>query len=204
MATSTLLLIRGLPGSGKSTLARSMMGYTHIESDMYFDKNGKYVFDGKKVPASHAWCLAQTKAALARGEHVVVSNTFVCLWEMESFKNLGYSYQVMTATGSFPNHHGATPDLIGRMRSKWESEAMMESAMITATIESDIAIAEITFNSSEVLAHQMPDAVHGWSDLCQQDQVAFSEDYALWFHARRYGNNEQLRVDIGIKNEACF
>lgn len=40
-------ILRGLPGSGKSTYAKKLAeeGWLHFENDMYFMKNGKYVFD---------------------------------------------------------------------------------------------------------------------------------------------------------------
>lgn len=125
MAKILLRLIRGLPGSGKTTLARAMKGYTHIESDMYFHLDGAYVFVGEKLPSAHVWCLAQVKAALERGENVVVSNTFICLWEMQAYKDLGYAYEVIVANGSFSNQHGVPADLIARMRAKWQDETVM-------------------------------------------------------------------------------
>ena len=45
-----LVLVRGLPGSGKSTYARSL-GYPNFEADMFFIKDGKYVYN----PAKSVW-----------------------------------------------------------------------------------------------------------------------------------------------------
>lgn len=117
-----LLLIRGLPGSGKSTLAKSMREYTHVEADMYFMRDGKYQFDQSLIAEAHSWCLFLCLAALDRGENVVVSNTFVRLWEMESYKDLGYPCSTMIATGSFANSHDVPSSVIDRMRSKWQNE----------------------------------------------------------------------------------
>ena len=53
-----LILLRGLPGSGKSTFAKSISNEStgHIESDMFFVKDGEYKFDGSKIKDAHNWC----------------------------------------------------------------------------------------------------------------------------------------------------
>lgn len=116
-----LVIIRGLPGSGKSTFAKTLTDHIHVESDMYFMRKGKYCFSATDVPAAHAWCLSEIKKNLDKGNDVVVSNTFVCLWEMECYKKLGYPYSIKTAIASFENKHGASRELIERMRAKWEN-----------------------------------------------------------------------------------
>lgn len=59
----SLMLIRGLPGSAKSTLAKSFViyQYQHIEADMYFMKNGEYVFDVNVLHRAHKWCQETTE-----------------------------------------------------------------------------------------------------------------------------------------------
>ena len=46
-----LILLRGIPGSGKSTFAKSISNEStgHIESDMFFIKDGEYKFDGSRI-----------------------------------------------------------------------------------------------------------------------------------------------------------
>lgn len=80
-----LFLIRGLPASGKSTLAK-MLAILIFEADMFFMQDGKYVFDGSKLPEAHAWCQDSVRNALASGEqNVVVANTFTTRWELEPY-----------------------------------------------------------------------------------------------------------------------
>lgn len=116
-----IVLIRGLPGSGKSTRAKAMSGYKHIEADMYFQRDGEYRHDKNKIQLAHAWCLAEAKAALENGENVVVANTFTCQWEMKPYIDLGYSFRIEIATGSFQNIHGVPAATIEKMRIRWES-----------------------------------------------------------------------------------
>lgn len=120
-----LVLIRGLPGSGKSTMARAMTGYVHLEADMFFvGDDGVYRYDREKIKAAHLWCQRETRKALARGESVVVSNTFTRRFEMEPYfgmaRKLGVSVRVIEATGNWPNIHGVPPEVIKKMRQRWE------------------------------------------------------------------------------------
>lgn len=82
-----IVLIRGLPGSGKSTLARSMESYFHVEADMFFTDpyTGEYNFRREWLGAAHDSCQRMCRDALARGENVVVSNTFTQAWEMKPY-----------------------------------------------------------------------------------------------------------------------
>lgn len=115
-----LLLIRGLPGSGKSTKAKSMAGYQHFEADMFFMVSGVYVYDKEKIQEAHAWCLAQAKCALLKGENVVVANTFIKKWEMAPYFKLGYPTRIEIAKGRYDNIHSVSLEAIERMRLKWE------------------------------------------------------------------------------------
>ncbi len=119
-----LTLIRGLPGSGKSTLATTMPAH-HVEADMYFvQKSGDYVFDVSRLEQAHRWCQQQTEQWLSAGEDVVVSNTFVRLWEMKAYQRMARRYgaelEVITCKGEYPNIHGVSQDVIARMRRRWQ------------------------------------------------------------------------------------
>jgi adenylate kinase family enzyme len=115
-----IVLIRGLPGSGKTTLATRMGGYVHFEADMFLEVNGCYVYDAKKVPKAHDWCVASAKAALENGQNVVVSNTFAKVWELERYINLGFPFRIIEATGHWPNLHGVPDEKIAMMKARWE------------------------------------------------------------------------------------
>jgi predicted kinase len=124
MSEASLVLIRGLPGSGKSTIARTMTGYKHFEADMYFEKNGSYLFEAEKLQRAHDWCYESTSEALKAGYKVVVSNTFVQLWELNSYLRLASSLdidcQVVHAVGSWESIHNVPEFTVARMRDRWE------------------------------------------------------------------------------------
>ena len=120
MQVNKLVLIRGVPGSGKTTKAKSMTGYLHLEADMFLEVEGQYVYDQSKVKAAHDWCVTSAKEALLQGKNVVVSNTFVKVWEMQRYVDHGYPFEVIEMTGSWPNIHGVPQDKIELMKSKIE------------------------------------------------------------------------------------
>lgn len=124
-----LTLVRGLPGSGKSSWAydivREWPMVEHFEADMYFlDYNRKYVFNPEKIKDAHNWCQESTRIALAQGKSVVVTNTFVRVWEMEYYRtiaqNFNIEFKVYEATGNYGNVHDVPEAVVERMRSQWE------------------------------------------------------------------------------------
>lgn len=115
-----VIIIRGLPGSGKSTLAKSMVDYLHFEADMYLEINGEYVYDASKIKQAHDWCVDSAKNALEKGTNVVISNTFVKLWEIQRYIDLGFPYKILELQGKWPNIHGVPIEMIDSMASRWE------------------------------------------------------------------------------------
>lgn len=123
----TLTLIRGLPGSGKSTIAKVHFkpeGYIHLEADMYYvDESGIYRFDANQLNQAHDWCQNATEQALRQGSDVVVSNTFVQLWELEPYKVMANRYQasinIIEAKGDYASIHDVPDKTIRAMKRKW-------------------------------------------------------------------------------------
>ena len=120
-----LFLIRGLPGSGKSTLAKRMVEAIrahHFEADMFFVRSdGQYNFRPQAIKAAHEWCQSQTRAALALGADVIVSNTFTQNWEIRPYLEMGADkVTVITCEGDYGNVHGVPDSAIDRMRDRWE------------------------------------------------------------------------------------
>lgn len=122
-ALASLLLIRGLPGSGKSTFAKKLeqMGRAHFETDQFFYKRGKYVFDAKRLAEAHAWCLDLATRAMTAGQPVVISNTFVHKSTMRQYLQLNATALILEMGGTWQNAHGVTDEAIAKMRAEWES-----------------------------------------------------------------------------------
>jgi signal recognition particle GTPase len=115
-----IVLIRGLPGSGKTTMAKKMVDHKHFEADIFLEIDGVYVYDASKVKAAHDLCLASAKAALIMGQNVVVSNTFISLWELQRYIDLGFDFRIIEANGNWQNDHGVSQDKIEMMKLRWE------------------------------------------------------------------------------------
>jgi len=117
-----LYIIRGIPGSGKSTHARSLNIPDHFEADMWFDQNGGY--DANKIKQAHSWCLSRTLESMREGRSVVVSNTFIRLWEMkpyqEAAEHFGYEVEEITMNGRWPNIHAVPESKVQEMLNRFE------------------------------------------------------------------------------------
>ena len=133
----TLTLIRGLPGSGKSTLAKKLAGDTgeviplidHFEADMFFiGFDGSYNFIPERIGEAHAWCQAQAERVLTSGHDVIVSNTFTTERELRPYfeiaKNAKAQVVVYLAQNSFQNVHGVPPEVLVKMRKRFDYQAV--------------------------------------------------------------------------------
>jgi len=123
MDKAKLILIRGLPGSGKSTLAQEYVakGWRHFEADMYhLDDEGNYVYNVANIKKAHEWCFKSAINALNRGINVVVSNTFVRLWEMQHYIDAWPNYAVIECTDNYGSIHNVPMETLVRMKSNWE------------------------------------------------------------------------------------
>jgi predicted kinase len=100
-----LYLLRGLPGAGKSTLAKSIGGH-HIEADMYFMIDGKYMFDATKIKDAHSWCSTSVFGLMSNDKtKIVVSNTFTQEWEMTKYMDLAKDFGYMVYSLIVENRH---------------------------------------------------------------------------------------------------
>jgi len=126
-----LFLLRGLPGSGKSTLAKSLGGF-HVEADMYFMKDGSYIFDGSKLKDAHQWCHDEVNTAMilnhttGENKRIIVSNTFTQEWEMKAYYDLAkeWDYKVFSLVvenrHNGVNEHGVPDEALTRMKDRFE------------------------------------------------------------------------------------
>lgn len=123
-----LILVRGLPGSGKSSLSRvianEIFRCARIEADMYFVKDGEYLFDATKLGEAHAWCLKNTREIIGEGVSVVVSNTFTTIKELKPYFDLAKEFkikpQVVLCQGNYKSVHNVPEETIEKMRKRFE------------------------------------------------------------------------------------
>jgi len=117
----SLILVRGVPGSGKSTFAKCYPDHNHLETDMFFMVDGEYKFDHTKLGEYHDKCQQQTQELLDRGDDVIVTNTFVRLWELEKYLNMNYSdVDVFRMISDFVNIHKVPTEIIDRMKKNFD------------------------------------------------------------------------------------
>ena len=121
--TGNLILVRGCPGSGKSTFAQKEyvepFGYKLIEADMYFIKDGVYMYDKSKISDAHKWCFNETIKALTNGENVIVANTFTKQWEIDDYLKLNPA-KIFRCTGTYQNVHNVPKGIVKQMQIRFE------------------------------------------------------------------------------------
>lgn len=120
---SKLVIVRGIPGSGKSTFAKKLAKETdsaHFEADMFFIKDGEYHFDASKIKEAHEWCRDQVHKSIEADQSVVVSNTFVKMWEIKPYLSMSSDIEVVEMTTRYQNVHGVPEEVVTRMEENWE------------------------------------------------------------------------------------
>jgi predicted kinase len=134
-----LILWRGLPGSGKSTSASEMFPDSMIQAaDDFFYKVGldglEYQFDPSKLSQAHADCVLRLALKLQRPDiTVVVTNTFIHLWEMEHYVAIAQAARAKVSIRQFipttlayvrkcheRNVHGLPASVMANMAFEWE------------------------------------------------------------------------------------
>lgn len=128
---NTLYLIIGIPGSGKTTKAKEIIAnynklnvpIKHFEADMFFEKNGKYIFNPKQLGLAHKWCQDKCRETMTNNIDVIISNTSLMPWERSGYirmaQEFGYEVKVLTMTGNYQNVHGVPEDKINIMKNKF-------------------------------------------------------------------------------------
>lgn len=134
MKQKELYIVRGVPGSGKSTFAKSICkSWQHVETDMFFMRDGEYKFNPSKLKEAHQWCKDRVHAMmrptlwnLLFNRTIVVSNTFTQEWEMKTFQVLArrFRYKVYTVIvenrHGGKNQHGVPEDKLQVMKDRFE------------------------------------------------------------------------------------
>ncbi len=119
-------ILRGLPGSGKSTYAKKLAGegWAHFENDMYFMKNGKYVFDETKAGEASNRCHQQFTKALRGGKDVVISNVFVTKKSIDRYvkaaEKMGADVKVIRFDKNFGSVHNVPKDVYANMKRNFQ------------------------------------------------------------------------------------
>jgi predicted kinase len=132
----TLFLVRGLPGSGKSTLASRLASRPSLAiaaDDFFYDEQGRYQFDPKRLGEAHAWCQNSARGGLKFGD-VAVANTFTQGWEIAPYVEIAAKAGARLVVVSLfdgglddaalaqRNEHGVPAAGIAAMRSRYEHD----------------------------------------------------------------------------------
>jgi predicted kinase len=122
---TNLVIIRGASGSGKSTYAsRHYPGFMHYEADQFFSLSGSYKFNPALLAQAHQWCQLKVETAIIQKHDVVVSNTFIKLWEMQHYLDLAKKYncevEVIELYTQYQNVHGVDQPKVNQMRSNFQ------------------------------------------------------------------------------------
>lgn len=91
----TMIIVRGVSGSGKSTLAAELgkEGVVLSTDDYFYDDEGNYNFDPKKLSVAHKWNQDRTEKAMQNGAPlVVIDNTNVKFNEFFYYLKLAKKY----------------------------------------------------------------------------------------------------------------
>lgn len=115
---------------------------------MFFDVDGVYRYDARRITEAHDWCKRKTREALNQGANVVVSNTFTRLVEMTPYYVMGaHAVRVIEATGRWESVHRLSKERLARMQARWERLPSAMSALQVNALLTDSAT-EVRFVSA--------------------------------------------------------
>ena len=136
---SKFIFVRGLPGSGKTRLARKLAeqvtGAVMVSADDFFEVEGEYRFDPRKLGEAHASCMRRTLQAMRdKVPLIIVHNTGSQAWEVENYLEAallaGYKVEIYEiAVGRAEDllrffkrqSHGVPAETFGAMFLRWDS-----------------------------------------------------------------------------------
>ena len=144
-----LILVRGISGSGKSTFAKKLKSIlettkhkvVHYETDDYFINDGVYKFNPDNVHKFHTENQKRTFDALNNPyiDVVIVSNTFVKLWELKPYMEYALNNNVKVLVyemeQEFKNEHDVPKEHIERMKNRFASKEKFLQAYPSTTYE---------------------------------------------------------------------
>lgn len=129
-----IYFVRGLPGSGKSTYAKKILrADTICEADDFFTKDGKYLFNPKKLNKAHEMCYKKfidaideaLKNPVKKNSIIAVCNTFSRKWEIKKYidycKNNNLNYIIIKMDTQYKNIHNVPERSIENMKERWEN-----------------------------------------------------------------------------------
>ncbi len=105
-----MFFLRGVSGSGKSELANKLAlipDTVVVSADSYFyDGEGNYNFDVKKLGEAHKQCQEMAKFALENGMNVVVSNTNCRTQDVGLYSKIALETESTFTSIVVENRHG--------------------------------------------------------------------------------------------------
>jgi predicted kinase len=142
-----MYLLRGCSGSGKSTLAKTLApGAKVMSTDDFFMKQGRYLFDVKKLGKAHGWNQKRAQKAARSGQTpLVIDNTFTRAWEARAYVEsaLENGYRIKLREPNTPwkfnakelarrNSHGVSEAIIRKQISHYEHGINVADVLKTA------------------------------------------------------------------------
>ena len=117
-----IILIRGVPSSGKTTKARTeYLNHILCDTDQSFETDNGYEYDHGKVKEAHEFCYNIARELLMMDLDVFFANAFTHVWETQEYLDLPFQVSVVESTQNLENVHGVPPEIVNRMRQKFEA-----------------------------------------------------------------------------------
>ena len=127
-----VIIMRGISGSGKSTYIYNHHPGAYVcSADQFFERDGVYQFDSRKLGEAHRWCYNKFLTALSDWrDPIVIDNTNTQLFEFYGYAQLawahGYNVEVVrmdtpVEVAAARNLHGVPPASVKAMQDRFQS-----------------------------------------------------------------------------------